>query len=135
DGLVLVHGDDTRRVRLRRMEPYGFSGDRPTSAELTHGPVADFNVMTRRDIVEASVETLALGSRRTLETLAPGHGFVHVLRGRLVARAVGEEEAFELEAGDSLWLSELRSEEDVDLAGTCSDCALLVVRISASRER
>jgi hypothetical protein len=135
DGLVLDHGSSAPHVRIRRLEPYRFRGDWPTAAELTRGAVSDFNVITRRDVIDANVEALALGSRRTRESFGAGHAFVHVLRGRVTARAVGEEEAFELEGGDSLWIRDTTAEEEVDLAGTAADCALLVVRLGAARGR
>jgi hypothetical protein len=133
DGLVLTHESNAPRVRIRRLEPYRFRGDWPTEAELTRGAASDFNVMTRRDVVDANVEALALGSRRTRESFSAGHAFVHVLRGGLVARAIGEEDAFELDAGDSLWIQNAPSEEEVDLAGAAADCTLLVVRIISAR--
>ena len=135
DGLVLDHGSSAPHVRLRRLEPYRFRGDWPTAAELTRGAVSDFNVITRRDAVEANVEALALGTRRTREFFGAGHAFVHVLRGAVTARAVGEEEAFELDAGESLWIQDTSAEEEVDLAGTAADCALLVVRIGPTHDR
>ena len=121
-------------MRIRRLEPYRFRGDWPTEGELARGPVADFNVITRRGRVEASVEAFKLGARRARESFPAGHAFVHVLSGRLVARAVGEEDAFELESGDSLWIRDTTHEEEVDLLGTAGDATLLVVRLAAARE-
>jgi environmental stress-induced protein Ves len=135
DGLVIGHGASAPRARIRRLEPYRFRGDWTTSAELTRGAVADFNVLTRRDAVEASVEALTLGARRTRESFGPGHAFVHVLRGRATARAVGEEEPFELGPADSLWIRDARGEEELDLAGGGPDCTLLVVRLGPARPR
>lgn len=135
DGLVLSHASSAPRARIRRLEPHRFRGDWSTSAALTHGAVADFNVLARRDAIDASVEALTLGTRRTRESFGPGHAFVHVLRGKAVARAVGEEEPFELGAAHSLWIQDARAEEEVDLAGATPDCTLLVVRLGAQRAR
>jgi uncharacterized protein len=135
DGLVLTHDASAPRVRLRRLEPYRFRGDWPTTAELTRGTVADFNVMTRRGSAEANVEALVLGTRRTRESFAAGHAFAHMLSGRATARAIGEEDAFELEAGDSLWIRGASTDEEIDLAGAEAGSTLLLVRIAAAAER
>lgn len=135
DGLVLTHAANAPRVRMRRLEPYRFRGDWPTAAELTRGAVSDFNVMTRRDVVDASVEPLVLGARRTRESFSAGHAFAHVLSGRVTARAIGEEDVFELDTGDSLWIRDTETEEEIELAGAEADSALLLVRIAAVRER
>ncbi len=132
-GLVLAHGEHAPRARLRRLEPYTFSGDWPTTAELPGGPIADFNVMLRRDHARASVEPLALGGRRTRESLAAGHAFVHVLTGACSARITGEEEPYELAALESLWLRGLRGGEELDLTGRTSPCELLIVGLGPHR--
>ncbi len=49
EGLSLsVEGHDAVNLRIDS-EPYGFPADLPTKARLNAGPVADLNVMTRRD--------------------------------------------------------------------------------------
>lgn len=49
EGLSLsVEGHDAVNLRIDS-EPYGFPADLPTKARLKAGPVADLNVMTRRD--------------------------------------------------------------------------------------
>lgn len=116
-GCELVHGEHAPRARLRRLEPYRFSGDWPTAAELPCGPVADFNLMFAPERVRASVEPLALGARRVREALAAGHAFVHVLAGALVARVTGEEEPCALAAGDSLWVRGSSGGEELELLG------------------
>lgn len=130
-GLELSHGDLAPRARLRRLEPYRFAGDWPTTAALPDGPIADFNVMLDPERARASVEALLLGRRRSRLALAEGHAFVHVLAGRCDVRVTGEEEAFELDAGDSLWLRELRGGEELDCAGGTDACELLIVELGA----
>ena len=127
--LVLSHGREAPRARLRRLEPYRFAGDWPTTAELPHGPITDFNVMLRAGRARADVQGLALGARRARESLAPGHAFVHVVAARCSARVTGEEEPFELGAGSSLWIRGLRGGEELDLAGRAAGCELLIVAL------
>lgn len=126
--LVLSHGAEAPRARLRRLEPYRFLGDWPTTAELPHGPITDFNVMLRAGRARADVQGLALGQRRARESLGIGHAFVHVLAGRSRARVTGEEEPFELGPGGSLWLRGLRGGEELDLEGRAA-CEVLVVAV------
>lgn len=130
-GLVLEHGEAAPRARLRRLEPYRFSGDWPTRAALVAGPVADFNVILRRERARADVSALALGARRARELLRSTQAFVHVLAGRLVARVTGEEEPFELGAGESLWLRGLAGGEELELAGSARETELLIVALAA----
>lgn len=133
EGLLLTHGDRAPRARLRPFEPYAFSGDWPTLAELPAGAVADFNVLFRRDAVEAEVQVLRLGRRRAREALAASHAFVHVLSGAAIARAADEDEPFELGARDSLWLRAPAVGEDLEVSGASPDCAIVIVRLSSTR--
>lgn len=130
EGFVLTHGDRAPRVRVRRFEPYLFSGDWPTSAELQSGSVADFNVLLRRGSFRADIEVLKLGRRRVREALAEGHAFVHVLSGDFVARVTAEEEPFALGPRESLWARELGDGDELDLVGKADDSVVLLVRIA-----
>ncbi len=129
EGLVLAHGDDASRVRLRALEPYRFSGDWSTEGTLVRGAVSDVNVIFRRGAVDAQVEVLRLGRRRALETAEAPQVFVHVLAGGATARVTGEEEAFELDEGDSLWVREARAHDEVELAGAADGCVVIVARV------
>ncbi|MBK7876275.1 MAG: HutD family protein [Planctomycetes bacterium] len=133
EGLVLTHGDEASRARLRALDPYRFSGDWSTVGTLVRGAVSDFNVIFRRDVVEAQVEVLRLGRRRALETADAPHVFVHALAGGVTARVTGEEEPFELDEGDSLWVREARASEELELAGASEGCVVLLVRVGPSR--
>ncbi len=132
--LTLEHGAPARRARVRRLEPYRFSGELATHATLTDGSVEDFNVLARRTCVSADVEVLQLGRRRTRETLGAGHAFLHVLGGRVEARLTGEEAPFTLATGDSLWAREVRAGEELDLTGLDDAALALLVRIVAVRD-
>ncbi|MDF1799685.1 MAG: HutD family protein [Planctomycetota bacterium] len=129
-GLELAHGDLAPRARLRRLEPYRFSGAWPTVASLPAGGVRDFNVMFAPDRVDVQVAALGLGGRRLREALRPGQAFVHALGGQLTARVTGEEQSFELEPGDSLWVRGLSGGEELDLTGRSPDLAVLLVTLA-----
>jgi environmental stress-induced protein Ves len=130
--LVLSHGEHAPGRRVRPLEPYRFSGDWHTSAQLVDGPVSDFNVLGRRGRWRIDVQTLELGRRRAREALELGHAFAHVLTGRAVARVTGAEEACDLDAGESAWIRDLRAGDELDLGGRSDDCVALLVRIAAA---
>lgn len=129
DGLLLAHGDRAARARVRRYEPYRFSGDWPTTAELSRGAVADFNVLTRRGNVEADVQVLRLGRRSAREALVPGHAFVHVLGGPVRARVSGEEEPFAIRLGESLWVCDAEAFDEMDFSGEDDEAVVVLVRL------
>ena len=135
EGLVLAHAEGRARVKLRKFEPYTFSGDDMTSAELVRGGVADFNVLTRRDVARASVEVLPLGTRRARENLAPGHAFAHVLAGECTVRVSGEEEPLPVATGESVWVSECGGGDELDFTGHARDCVVLLVQIGPPEHR
>ncbi len=135
DGFMLTHGDHAPRTRVRRFEPYLFAGDWPTTAELISGTVSDFNVLLRRGEWHANIEVLRLRRRRAREALSAGHAFVHMISGRLLARVTAEEDPFELEQNESLWVRELADGDELDLAGASEDCVALLVRIGRAEDR
>ena len=127
--LVLTHGTDAPRARLRPLEPYLFSGDWRTEAELPEGPVVDLNVIVRCGRCSAGVEASDLGTRRLREPLEPGDAFVHVLAGGVRARVTGAEEPFELAHGESLWARGVESGDEVELAGKSAATRIVLVRL------
>lgn len=128
-GCELVHGGEAPRARLRRLEPYRFSGAWPTAAELPRGSVVDVNVIFDPARVRASLEPLALGARRLRESLPAGQAFVHVLAGTVVARVTGEESPFDLAPGDSLWVRGLTGGEELELLGQGRDAEALLATL------
>ncbi|MEV6684750.1 HutD family protein [Streptomyces sp. NPDC051130] len=74
-GMDLTIGG-VRRVVDERFAPQRFPGDRPTQCRLLGGPVVNFNVMYRREAVEAEVAVvrgdvaLAVPPRATLLVVA-----------------------------------------------------------------
>jgi environmental stress-induced protein Ves len=129
-GLVLDHGPEGGRGRLRPLEPYSFSGDWETRATLIAGAVQDFGVLTRRGVWRAEVEVLRLGARRMRLELLPGeHGFVHVLRGECDARLEGEDDSLPLAREDSAWILPTARGADAELAGTGASTFAVFARL------
>ncbi|HTF90050.1 MAG TPA: HutD family protein [Planctomycetota bacterium] len=131
EGVVLEHGKLAPRARLRRLDPYRFSGDWPTHCELPRGPVADFNVLARRGKFSAEVLAVPLGPRQLREAVGATQTLVHVLGGPLIARVSGEEEPFELQAGESLWLGALTPHDEIDLVGRNERSTVVVARLKS----
>lgn len=128
-GLELTHGELAPRARLRPLEPYSFSGDWPTSAELLGGPVDDVNVVTRRGVWESDVQVLRLGSRQARESPAAEHVLAHLVRGSARVRVSGEDEPFALQLRDTVWARGLSAGDELELAGGTADALVLLVRL------
>ena len=131
-GLVLAHGSNAPRARVRPLEPYRFDGAWSTTAELVAGPVADFGLLAEHGL-SADVEVARLGSRRAREAVGPGHAFLHALAGAVTVRVPREEEPFELAAGESVWARDLTAEEEFEIAGSDVGSVILLVRIGSPR--
>ncbi|HVS18943.1 MAG TPA: HutD family protein [Planctomycetota bacterium] len=130
-GLELEHGG--RRARLRPLEPYRFDGGEPAGARLVRGAVEDLNVLVRHATAAVELEVLRLGARAVRTTLERGQAFAHLASGSAQARVTGEDEPFELEAGDSLWVDGLAGGEELDLRGGDADTLAVVVRLMPRR--
>ena len=134
-GLELEHGDPPRRARLRPLEPYRFDGAEPASARLLAGEVEDLNVLARRGALAVELEVLRLGARRARVALERGQAFAHLVAGAAQARVTGEDEPFDLDAGESLWIEGLVGGEELDLQGARDGTLVVVVRAAAERPR
>ncbi|MFC1416832.1 HutD/Ves family protein [Streptacidiphilus cavernicola] len=73
--------DGVPRLLPERHRPFAFPGDADTDCRLLDGPVTDFNVMTRRDRVRATVRIVGAAP---LPAVAAGRAVVLVvLQGRM----------------------------------------------------
>jgi environmental stress-induced protein Ves len=94
--------DGAAHLADARYAPFAFPGDADTGCRLLDGPIVDFNVMTRRDRVRATVEIV--DADRTLPT-GPGPGpeqlLVLVLRGEAAVggHTLGRYDAALLDSG------------------------------------
>lgn len=130
EGLILEHGQSAPRARLRRFEPYRFSGDWETRAEPLRGSVADFNVLVRRGSCCAEALALHLGTRVLREATAAKFVFVHSLGDGLSVRVSGEDEAPVLETGENLLLTDFGVHDEIELAGRGERSAFILVRLA-----
>jgi environmental stress-induced protein Ves len=94
------------------------------------GPVRDFNVFVRRRDCSADVSVLRLSRAHVTVTPSFGDALVHVVEGRVTARAAapgGEAAgAWSLGAGDSLLGRNLGPGWAVELAGDPGSSAIVV---------
>jgi len=128
DGLVLDHGDAAPRARVRPLEPYAFSGDWPTTAELTNGPVADFNVIVRRGVRRADVRVCRPGRRPVSVQLEAGDALVHVLVGPMIVRSGGDGRMIVVAPNDSLCVRGASAGDKIQIVGPEDECVALIVR-------
>ncbi len=128
-GLIVSHGEHAPRARLRPLEPYRFAGEWPTQGDLVDGAVRDFNVFTCRGLLRADVEAARLGQRTLRSPLEARHALAYVVAGAAVARVSGEEEPFELAAGDSLRIDEARANDELELRGADASAIVIVARL------
>ncbi len=134
EGVLLEHGTNALRARLRRLEPYRFSGDWPTRCELLRCAVADFNVLVRRGKFSAEVMAVALGPRQLRESVGAAQTLVHAIGDSLSVRVSGEEAPFDLALGDSLLLNGLSFHDELELTGKSASCTSIVVRVARAAD-
>jgi hypothetical protein len=114
-GLLLTHADAASPVLVAPLAPHRFRGEDATSARLVDGPVRDLSVLARRARCRADARVVALSACPAAVVLPAGHALVHVLAGRVVARAVGE--VWTLDPGDSLRGTDLAAPLEATLEG------------------
>lgn len=108
--LVLLRGQGVRLRfddgEVRDVEPpHGrvrFAGERVVSGELIDGPTHDFNLMWRRDRIDADLWHRPLVGSMVLFAEPGEHWFVHVLSGR--AHAIDAMNRIDVSMSDTLWL-------------------------------
>ena len=123
--MTLVHEGHGRR-RLAHLQPHRFEGEWATCCEVS-GPVRDFNVMTRRGQVRASVtiHDLVAGSR--VKVLAPGGAhLVYAFRGALAVTAAATGEEWSLARGDT-WQIDGDGDDDTGFELAAGAAAIVFV--------
>jgi environmental stress-induced protein Ves len=132
DGIDLRHEERAPPAHVAAWQPYRFSGDWPTTAELVAGPVLDLNVFTRRDRAAARVRVA--GGEISREPLVPAgeHLLVHVIAGHVGARIAAS--AMRLEPFDTLWIREPAGKVAVTFEAADARTRLVVVEIDRAAE-
>jgi environmental stress-induced protein Ves len=100
NGIELTIDDAPPRALTQRFERVHFAGESSVDCRLIAGPTRDFNVMARRDAVEADVVARPLVGSMVIFPQARTEWFLHVFAGHATARS--GEQSIALEAGASL---------------------------------
>jgi environmental stress-induced protein Ves len=84
-GMVLEGGPDGPISVNPTFVPRRFSGDWPITSHLISGPVRDFNLMARRDMIESNLECIEVTAPVRLGGREDETTFVYLLEGGLDA--------------------------------------------------
>ncbi len=80
-GLRLDFEDGPARTLRAPFEFHRFDGEAGVTGVLLDGPTCDFNLMWRREAVDARLEVVELEGAHTQELAAGEEGAIHLLRG------------------------------------------------------
>ncbi|NQD36101.1 HutD family protein [Permianibacter sp. IMCC34836] len=106
------------------LRPFSFAGEANIHCTLVDGPVRDFNLMSRRADVAATLQVVALDSNRQSFRVEP-QTFVFVASGRLFAELNGH--GYVLDAEQTLMASDEHG--DLQLSAVSADANALLVTI------
>lgn len=96
DGVVLSSPDWEAHTLSTPLQPFTFPGDIPIHARLLGGSSQDFNIMTRRGKVQASVMSI-----QSPQELPASHGgLIYVVKGKWL---INHTETHELGASQGCW--------------------------------
>jgi environmental stress-induced protein Ves len=116
---MAVHVEGQPAVRLvAEGEPLAFPGEVATRCELVGGPTRDFNVMTRRGVIEHALTFHRLRDRGSLA--AGCRWVIYVVRGEI------EIDAARVAAGDAVLVAIDATQADLDVSG---EADLVLVRL------
>ena len=106
------------------LRPFAFAGESPLHCTLIDGPVRDFNLMSRRAEVSASLQVLRLQSDRQLHPFAP-QTFLFVAAGRVFAEL--NDHGYLLDAKQTLAINNETGE--LQLSALSTDAVALLIRL------
>lgn len=94
-----LHGAEDKTVVLdKALEPFRFAGETAIECTLINGPVRDFNLMTRRSDIKASLQVLSVTEPLSLQLAK--ESMLYLASGQLQLSFAGQ--SYQLEAGQSL---------------------------------
>ncbi|MCZ4279535.1 HutD family protein [Kiloniella laminariae] len=103
-GMVLDVARQGKLTLKAPLQPVEFAGDVAVEAQLTEGPITDFNVMVDRRYARASVHVLQLGLEKQMVELSGGTDFFYI-PANAAAVVINADQKFRLVAGESCHLS------------------------------
>lgn len=94
-----LHGAADQTVVLdTKLQPFAFAGETAIDCTLIDGPVRDFNLMTRRSDVKASLQVLSVTEPLSLQLA--NESLLYLASGQLQLSC--KDQSYQLEAGQSL---------------------------------
>ena len=124
-----LHGVGANPERIvTPLQAFAFAGEAAIQCTLVDGPVRDFNLMSRRQQVNATLQVLRVSAVRQTLPVSP-NTFVFVAAGRLFAELNGH--GYLLDAEQTLQLSEETGGLTLSAAGHdgSADAAAIVIQI------
>ena len=97
-GFCLHGAEDQPMVLDKALVPFAFAGETVIDCTLIDGPVQDFNLMTRRSDVKASLQVLSVAAPLSLQLAQ--ESMLYLASGQLQLSFKGQD--YQLEAGQSL---------------------------------
>lgn len=125
-GFSLMGVGDDPQVLARQLTPFSFAGETPIHCNLINGAVRDFNLMTRRGALTASLEVFRLNSEAQILPVG-GQTIVFVAQGEVDAAVNGKH--FSLETEHSVLLS---NESGILQLSAISAATVVFIRLDAT---
>jgi environmental stress-induced protein Ves len=88
DGFCLHGVGDAPQILDKTLQPFAFAGETEIDCKLIKGPVRDFNLMSRRHDVSATLQVVSVATDGQYLPIA-AQTFVHVLSGSVMAEFLG----------------------------------------------
>ena len=119
-----LHGAAERPVVLdTKLQPFTFAGETAIDCTLIEGPVRDFNLMTRRADVTASLQVLSVTEPLSLALVQ--ESMLYLASGQL--QVSFKEQSYQLDAGQSLLCTDGAGE--VQIKASAEPCQLVWITI------
>jgi environmental stress-induced protein Ves len=98
EGFCLHGAEDQPVVLDKALVPFAFAGETAIECTLINGPVRDFNLMTKRSDIKASLQVLSVSQALSLQLAQ--ESLLYLASGKL--QVSFKELSYQLEAGQSL---------------------------------
>jgi len=123
EGFCLHGAEDQPVVLDKALVPFAFAGETAIECTLSNGPVRDFNLMTRRSDIKASLQVLSVSQALSLQLAQ--ESLLYLASGKL--QVSFKELSYQLEAGQSLLCTDEPGE--LRISAGAESCQLVWIRI------
>jgi environmental stress-induced protein Ves len=119
-----LHGAEDQPVVLdKALVPFAFAGETSIECTLINGPVQDFNLMTRRSDMQASLQVLSATEPSSLQLAK--ESMLYLASGQL--QVSFKEQSYQLDAGQSLLCTDDTGE--LQISADAESCQLVWICI------